>query len=88
MRLYDYLFMSDNPMTAKDMLDDLNPNSLTIKNESLVNKGILANFKPLSHYQFERLGYFVTDKDSNPALGKYVFNLTVDLGDEKMKLVK
>ena len=87
-RLFDYLFNSDNPMSAKDFFDDLNPNSLIIKNESLVNKGILTNFKPLTHYQFERLGYFVTDKDSTPAHGRYVFNLTVDLGDEKLKLVK
>ena len=87
-RLYDYLFLSENPMSLKEPLEDLNPKSLIVKNESLVNRGIVAGLKPLSYFQFERLGYFVSDKDSNPALGKYVFNLTVDLGDEKMKLVK
>jgi len=34
------------------------------------------------------LGYFVTDSDTNSAIGRYVFNLTVDLGDEKLMLIK
>jgi len=87
-RLYDYLFKSDNPMALKEPLEDINPKSQVIRNESLVNKYILSGIKPLDHFQFERLGYFVTDSDTNSAIGRYVFNLTVDLGDEKLKLIK
>lgn len=87
-RLYDYLFKSDNPMALKEPLEDINPKSLVIRNESLVNKCILSGIKALDHFQFERLGYFVTDLDTNVSTGRYVFNLTVDLGDEKLKLIK
>lgn len=87
-RLYDYLFKSDNPMALKEPLDDLNPKSLTIRTDSVVNKAILNGIKAFDHFQFERLGYFVCDLDTNPSLGRYVFNLTVDLGDEKLKLIK
>jgi len=34
---------------------------------------------PLTHYQFERLGYFTIDKDSSPE--KLVFNKTTGLKD-------
>jgi len=87
-RLYDYLFKSDNPMALKEPLEDLNPKSLVTRNESLVNRCILNGIKPLTHFQFERLGYFVSDLDTDATAGKYVFNLTVDLGDEKLKLIK
>lgn len=87
-RLYDYLFNSDNPMALKEPLEDLNPKSLQTRNESLVNRCILNGIKALDHFQFERLGYFVTDFDTNATIGRYVFNLTVDLGDEKLKLIK
>ena len=30
-------------------------------------------------FQFERLGFFVIDKDSDCAAGRYVFNQTVSL---------
>ena len=84
-RLYDYLFNSENPMELVEPLEDMNPNSLIIKHNSLVNKNILNDIKPLDHFQFERLGYFVADYDTNASSGRYVFNLTVDLGDEKIK---
>ncbi len=87
-RLYDYLFKSDNPMALKEPLEDLNLKSLVVRNESLVNRGLLNNLKVLDHFQFERLGYFVVDSDNDVKSGRYVFNLTVDLGDEKLKLLK
>ena len=40
----------------------------------------------LDRYQFERLGYFCTDKDSTPE--KLVFNKTVGLKDTWAKLQK
>jgi glutaminyl-tRNA synthetase len=84
-RLYDYLWTVDEPMTLKEPLEELNKNSLIVKDAAMVNKQILSNIKHLDHFQFERLGYFVCDYDTNPQTQRYVFNLTIDLGDEKNK---
>ncbi len=84
-RLYDYLWTVDEPMSLKEPLEELNPLSLVIKDQSLVNKNILSGLKHLDNFQFERLGYFVCDYDTDATTQKYVFNLTVDLGDEKNK---
>lgn len=35
--------------------------------------------KPEKHFQFERIGFFVVDTDSNLDAKKFVFNLTVNL---------
>ena len=88
-RLYGYLFLSDDPFHAKeegvshDPMDDLNPNSLVIKMGAMVHKDICKDLKKLDHFQFERVGYFTCDYDTNVEKGRYVFNLTVDLGDGK-----
>ena len=84
-RLYDYLWTVDEPMTLKEPLEEINPNSLIVKENSLVNKSILQGLKHSDHFQFERLGYFVCDYDTDVAKQRYVFNLTIDLGDEKNK---
>lgn len=91
-RLYDYIFKSDDPTHADDEnsshdpIDDLNPKSLIVKLESLVHKDICKETKAFDHYQFERLGYFATDPDTKE--GRYVFNLTVDLGDGKIDAMR
>ena len=94
-RLYGYLFLSDDPFHANeegvshDPMDDLNPNSLVTKMGALINKDICKNLEKLDHFQFERIGYFVCDYDTNKEKGRYVFNLTVDLGDGKVdKMMK
>ena len=94
LRLYDYLFLSDDPFHANeegvshDPMDDVNPNSLITKYHSLVNKDLCKNCKSGDHFQFERLGYFVVDPDTEGNKGRFVFNLTVDLGDGKMEEIK
>ncbi len=87
-RLYDTLFTKENPddvPEGKDFTVNLNPKSLEVLGDSLVEPS-LKNAKPLSRYQFERLGYFCVDKDSTP--GKLVFNRTVTLRDEWAKIQK
>ena len=89
-RLYGYLFLSDDPFHANeegvshDPMDDLNPNSLVTKMGALIHKDICKDLKKLDHFQFERIGYFVCDYDTQTEKGRYVFNLTVDLGDGKV----
>lgn len=82
-RLYDRLFMHEDPLGQKghDYKEYLNPDSLKIINAK-VEPG-LADAKQLDKFQFQRIGYFCADKDSLP--GKPVFNRTVPLRDSWSK---
>ena len=80
-RLYDRLFSSPVPGDEDERRDyraGLNPNSLEVLTSCRVEPS-LAGAAPFSHYQFERLGYFVVDPDATPAA--LVFNRTVPLRD-------
>jgi len=80
-RVYENLFLKKDPSDVdegKDVLDDLNPNSLEIIAGAKVEPS-LANTAAGTRYQFERLGYFCADPDSKP--GRPVFNRTVALKD-------
>ena len=83
-RLYDRLFISENPEASGDFIDDLNPDSLKlIKNAKL--EVSLGNADPKSIYQFERTGYFVLDsKDSSE--NNLIFNRAVSLRDSWARL--
>jgi glutaminyl-tRNA synthetase len=86
-RLFDRLFSVPNPDEAeegKTFIDNLNSDSLQIK-DAFIEPQLLSE-KPLSHYQFERLGYFSIDKDSTSE--KLVFNRTVTLKDSWAKVKK
>ena len=84
-RLYDRLFTEARPDAVRGadgeylpFTDFLNPESMT---ETSAWVEPLANsLPPESRYQFERLGYFVTDRYDH-AEGKPVFNRTVGLKD-------
>jgi glutaminyl-tRNA synthetase len=86
-RLYDRLFNHEDPAGQKD--DDyhkfLNPGSLKILNGCKVEPS-LRDAKPLEKFQFQRLGYFCVDYDSNES--KLVFNRTVQLKDTWSKINK
>jgi len=77
-RLYDHLFTAADPLAAGDWRDCLNPDSLTVLTDCLVEPA-LAAAEPGDRFQFERKGYFCTDPDSTP--GSLVFNRTVTLRD-------
>ena len=79
-RLFDRLFLKENPddvAEGEDFIVNLNPHSLVEKTAWV--EPSLAQAKPLEHFQFERVGYFCVDKDSEP--GSPVFNRTVTLKD-------
>lgn len=78
-RLYDRLFTVENPADESNgtYKDFLNPDSLIVLNNCLVEKGIAENIKAGDTFQFMRQGYFCADKDSNE--DKIVFNRTVQL---------
>ncbi len=87
-RLYDHLFSKENPDDVQedgDFKTNLNPYSLKILSSCRIEPS-LGDAKPLSRYQFERLGYFCVDPDSSG--GKLVFNRTVSLRDPWAKIQK
>jgi glutaminyl-tRNA synthetase len=83
-RLYDRLFTVEDLSEEKerDFKEFLNPESLVILPRSYVEPS-LKDAAPLSHWQFERVGYFNVDPDSGP--GRLVFNRTVALKDSWSK---
>ncbi len=85
-RLYDRLFSVPDPHDAdegRDWKSYLNPDSLTVLQGCKIEPG-LAGRPALSHFQFERLGYFSVDPDST--LDRPVFNRSVPLRDSWARL--
>ncbi|MGO3700597.1 MULTISPECIES: glutamine--tRNA ligase/YqeY domain fusion protein [Halomonas] len=84
-RLYDNLFMVEQPDRDKDVdfLEHLNPESLVIC--QAIGEPSLAKAVPEDRFQFERMGYFCADRHlSKP--GQLVFNRTVGLKDSWAKI--
>ena len=94
-RLYDRLWEVENPrdelaklkeqgLSSLDAMKQMiNPDSLKVLTNCYVEK-YLAEQKPLSYFQFQRIGYFNLDPDSQE--GKLVFNRTVSLKDTWSKI--
>lgn len=78
-RLYDRLFIDEAPDSHKEksFLEFMNTSSLQIV-KGFVEPS-LSIAKIGDHFQFQRLGYFVVDKDATNS--KLVFNKTVGLKD-------
>jgi glutaminyl-tRNA synthetase len=85
-RLYEKLFTKPNPNATEEGQDftaNLNPASLEVVSGAKLEPS-LAGASAGSRYQFERLGYFCVDPDSQA--GKVVFNRTVALKDTWAKV--
>ena len=79
-RMYDRLFDVENPSNEEGVSsfeDNLNPNSLVV--QSAYVERALKDTKPGERFQFMRIGYFCTDRDSSE--NNLVFNRTVQLRD-------
>lgn len=81
-RLYDRLFQVPNPAAEDDFTQALNPESLVVMSNSVVEPS-LEELKPEKSVQFERTGYFCRDSQS---ADKLVFNRTVGLRDSWAKV--
>ncbi|MEZ4417097.1 MAG: glutamine--tRNA ligase/YqeY domain fusion protein [Gemmatimonadota bacterium] len=81
LRMYDRLFTESDPESVPeggDFTDFLNPESLVVRRGWI--EPSVSHDPAGSRYQFERLGYFISDpEDSTP--GALVFNRTVTLRD-------
>jgi glutaminyl-tRNA synthetase len=83
-RLYDRLFQVEAPGAGEaDYLTEINPRSLEVVRDCRVEPSLISATAG-SRFQFERLGYFVVDPDSQP--GAPVFNRTVTLKDTWAKV--
>uniref|UniRef100_A0A8C8UNC0 Glutamine--tRNA ligase n=1 Tax=Peromyscus maniculatus bairdii TaxID=230844 RepID=A0A8C8UNC0_PERMB len=86
-RLYERLFQHKNPEDPVEVpggfLSDLNPASLQVVEGALVDCSV-ALAKPFDKFQFERLGYFSVDPDSQQ--GQLIFNRTVTLKEDPGKV--
>ena len=85
-REYDRLFMVENTgADERDFHELLNPESLHVDTNCYVEK-FAADMKAGQYLQFQRIGYFMADLDSNAE--KPVFNKTVGLKDTWAKQKK
>ncbi|MDE0910480.1 MAG: glutamine--tRNA ligase/YqeY domain fusion protein [Myxococcota bacterium] len=87
-RLYDTLLDLEDPSDleeGKTLLDHVRPNSLETLTDCVVEP-ILADTPEGTSVQFERLGYYCVDPDSEA--GRPVFNRTVTLRDTWAKVAK
>jgi glutaminyl-tRNA synthetase len=78
-RLYDRLFRTPNPAGEEDFRAHLNPDSIVLVKNALVEP-CLTQAQPGAYYQFERLGYFCADEVDHGAASP-VFNRAVTLRD-------
>ncbi len=86
--LYDHLFIKERPdevEEGEDFKSNLNLQSLEILSNCVVEPS-LKGAKPLTRYQFERLGYFCVDADTTS--DKLCFNRTATLRDTWAKIQK
>lgn len=84
-KLYDRLFLDENPAAAEDITSTLNPDSLTSVSGAKIEPSVKSLIKGET-VQFERQGYFTVDKDSDEA--NLIFNRTISLRDNWSKAQK
>ena len=86
-RDYDRLFAFENPSAEEgDFRELLNPDSLKVHTNVMVEPWLAEHAKPGDHYQFVRLGYYTPDPDSKDS--HLVFNRTIGLRDTWGKIAK
>jgi glutaminyl-tRNA synthetase len=82
-RLYDRLFNVEDPEEGGDFLACMNPKSLEVVSHAKLEPSV-AGAAPMARFQFERLGYFCVDRDSDSE--RLVFNRTATLKDSWAKV--
>ena len=85
--LYDRLFTREDPSQVdegNDFTDYINPDSLKTVHGFI--EPSVSNAKAFTNFQFERMGYFTVDPDSND--NGVIFNRTVTLKDTWAKIVQ
>ncbi|MEG2584793.1 MAG: glutamine--tRNA ligase/YqeY domain fusion protein [Akkermansia sp.] len=87
-RLYDRLFTVENPDAVEEgFLSVMNENSMSVIANAKLEPS-LANVPAEYHCQFERIGYFVSDRKDHIPGQRVVFNRAVALKDSWAKKQK
>ena len=81
-RLYNSLYTCPHPGTENDFVDDINPKSIEVLSGCKLEPS-LSELDINAPIQFERIGYFYKDLDSQ--IDKPVYNRTVSLRDSWQK---
>ena len=81
--LYDRLFNTPNPGAQNDYVSAINPDSNIVMDNAMLEPAIELTDNDIA-YQFERLGYFISDPKSTSE--KPVFNRTISLRDSWAKI--
>lgn len=85
-RIIEKLFLHENPedpsVVPGGFLTDINKNALKVISGAMVDRSV-KNAKVFEKFQFERVGYFSLDPDSNEDM--LVFNRTVGLKEDAEK---
>jgi glutaminyl-tRNA synthetase len=87
-RLYNRFYTKENPLDVAedgDWKDNINPESVEVLEGCKLEPSV-AGVAPGDRYQFERLGYFCVDNDSNES--QLVFNRSVTLKDAWARIQK
>ena len=86
-RDYDRLFSVENPSAEEgDFRDLLNPDSLKVRENVMLEPWLAERVKAGDNYQFQRLGYYTVDPDTTA--DHIVFNKTIGLKDTWAKEMK
>ena len=78
-RRYDRLFRIPEPGRSENIIDEINPESLSIVEAAMIEPA-LRDAEPEQVFQFEREGYFVADRFDHTK-EQPVFNLIIGLRD-------
>ncbi|MFT4649898.1 MAG: glutaminyl-tRNA synthetase [Polaribacter sp.] len=81
--LLDRLFLTPNPAAEADFIPTLNPESRVMVDDAKLEPAVEVTGNALA-YQFERLGYFISDTDSTSE--QPIFNRTMTLRDSWAKM--
>ena len=77
-KIYNPLFTRPDPGAGGDFAKDINPNSLEVLNDAMLEPSLAAASQGEA-IQFERLGYFCLDSDRSS--NRPIFNRTIALRD-------
>lgn len=80
LRFYNPLFENPDPESTEDISQGLNPQSLELCDQALIEPAVLKTESAAGPLQFERVGYFIRDPEDAED-GRPVFNRTVSLRD-------
>ncbi|MCP4186973.1 MAG: glutamine--tRNA ligase/YqeY domain fusion protein [Gammaproteobacteria bacterium] len=83
--LYDRLFNTRSPGAEDNFVATINPDSLQVRENARLEPAVEVTGNQLA-YQFERLGYFISDSDSTQQ--QPIFNRTMTLRDSWAKIDK